>query len=351
MKDHAVVDIFCGVGGLTHGFVLEDFSVVAGFDADENCRFPFEHNNQPARFVCKRLENITASEIQQLYQKDTIRILVGCAPCQPFSKYTKKRLDRTGKWQLVERFADLICEVDPEIVSMENVPSLVSYRDGVIYSSFIKKLTEHGYHVTPYPAVYCPDYGVPQRRTRLVLFASKFGKIELAPATHTPKQYGTVRATIEHLPKIAAGEKCATDPLHKAAGLSELNLRRIQASRPGGTWRDWDKALIPECFLKESGTGYVSVYGRMEWDDLAPTITTECFGYGSGRFGHPEQDRAISLREAALLQTFPVDYSFVEAGSSYHFKQVGRHIGNAVPVELARIIARSIQRHLATISE
>jgi len=109
MKEHAVVDIFCGVGGLTHGFVLEDFSVVAGFDADENCRFPFEHNNRPASFICKRIENITASEIQQLYPKNSIRILVGCAPCQPFSKYTKKRLDRTGKWQLVERFADLIC--------------------------------------------------------------------------------------------------------------------------------------------------------------------------------------------------------------------------------------------------
>ena len=231
---------------------------VAGFDADENCRFPFEHNNQPAKFVCRRIEHITVSEIRLLYPKDTIRILVGCAPCQPFSKYTKKRLDRMGKWQLVERFADLICEVDPDIISMENVPSLVSYQDGLIYSSFVKKLTDHGYHVTPYPTVYCPDYGVPQRRTRLVLFASKFGKIELAPATHTPKQYATVRSTIEHLPKIAAGEKCITDPLHKAAGLSELNLRRIQASRPGGTWRDWDKALIPECFLKESGTGYVS---------------------------------------------------------------------------------------------
>jgi len=348
VKDHAVIDIFCGVGGLTHGFVLEGLNVAAGFDADESCRFPFEHNNWHSNFVCKRIEDIAASEIQQLYPKDSIRILVGCAPCQPFSKYAKKRLDRTGKWKLVERFADLICEVDPDIVSMENVPTLVSHRGGTIYRSFVSKLTDHGYHVTPYPAVYCPDYGIPQRRTRLVLFASKFGEIKLPPATHTSQQYTTVRQAIGHLPPIAAGEKWPADPLHSAAGLSELNLQRIRASKPGGTWRDWDRELIPECFLKESGTGYVSVYGRMEWDSLAPTITTECFGYGSGRFGHPEQDRAISLREAALLQTFPLDYSFVEPGKTYHFKRVGRHIGNAVPVELARIIARGIQNHLAT---
>jgi DNA (cytosine-5)-methyltransferase 1 len=346
MRNSTTIDVFCGAGGLTHGFILEGFNVVAGFDADETCRFPFEHNNRGAQFICKKIEDIDAEEIVELYPKDGIKILVGCAPCQPFSRYTKKKPDRAGKWKLVSEFADLICAVDPDIVSMENVPSLVSHQSGTIYRTFVDQLAAHGYRVSGYPGVFCPDYGIPQSRTRLVLFASKFGAIELIPPTHPRDKYKTVKDTIGSLASIRAGEVNADDPLHRAAGLSELNIRRIRASRPGGTWRDWSEDLVPACFKKESGSGYVSVYGRMTWNDLSPTITTECHGYGSGRFGHPEQDRAISLREAALLQTFPSDYAFVEPGKPHHYDHVGRHIGNAVPVDLARIIAKSIRQHL-----
>jgi DNA (cytosine-5)-methyltransferase 1 len=132
--------------------------------------------------------------------------------------------------------------------------------------------------------------------------------------------------------------------------LSDLNLRRIKASKPGGTWRDWDEELIASYHQKVSGDGYVSVYGRMEWHIPAPTITTQFYGFGNGRFGHPEQDRAISLREGALLQTFPEYYEFVEPGKPYYFNALGRHIGNAVPVDLGRVIARSIKYHLQSCS-
>ncbi|MBT9142250.1 MAG: putative BsuMI modification methylase subunit YdiO [Syntrophomonadaceae bacterium] len=346
MENPSVVDLFCGAGALTHGFVLEGFDVVAGFDADDSCRYAYEANNDGARFIHKRVGNVTAEEIAALYPEGHLRILIGCAPCQPYSPYTKKKENEDDKWRLVPKFADLTCEVDPDVVSMENVPDLATFRDGAVYRAFVARLKEKGYHVTEYPEVYCPDYGIPQHRTRLVLFASKFGEIEIVAATHSPDRCRTVREAIGYLEPVEAGQTSDKDPLHRASRLSELNLRRIRASVPGGTWRDWDEELVAGCHKKESGRGYASVYGRMQWDEPSPTITAQCYGFGNGRFGHPEQDRAISLREAALLQTFPEDYQFVPPEAPHYITVIGRLIGNAVPVDLGRVIAKSIKRHL-----
>lgn len=346
MENCSVVDLFCGAGALTHGFVLEGFNVVAGFDVDDACRYAYEANNNGARFIHERVEDVTAEEIAALYPEGHVKILVGCAPCQPYSPYTKKKEDKDEKWRLVPKFADLTCEVEPDVVSMENVPDLATFRDGEVYRGFVERLEGKGYHVTEYPQVYCPDYGIPQHRTRLVLFASKYGEIEIVEKTHYPDEYKTVRQTIGHLVPLKAGEADKQDPLHKASSLSELNLRRIRASLPGGTWRDWPEELVAKCHKEESGKGYASVYGRMKWSEPSPTLTAQCYGFGNGRFGHPEQDRAISLREAALLQTFPEDYEFVAPGDPVYIKVVGRLVGNAVPVELGRVIAKSIKRHL-----
>ncbi len=344
MRACSVIDMFCGIGGLTHGFIKEGFSVIAGFDIDESCQYPYEQNNK-ARFICKKIEDVKTQDVMELYPPDHIRILVGCAPCQPFSKYQQKQGTKNEKWKLLGAFADLIVDAQPEVVSMENVPELLKFKNGDIFTSFVKRLKKENYFVTS-DLVYCPDYGIPQGRTRLVLFASKFGKIKLLEKTHTPEQYRTVRIAIGNLPSIEAGTSCKDDPLHKSPGMSELNLRRIKQSVPGGNWNDWDEELITECHRKKSGTHYKSVYGRMKWDEPSPTLTTECFAYGSGRFGHPEQDRAISLREAALLQTFPPEYVFVEPRSPSYFSTIGRYIGNAVPVDLGRVIAKSIRIHL-----
>lgn len=138
--------------------------------------------------------------------------------------------------------------------------------------------------------------------------------------------------------------------MHVTSTLSNTNLKRIKASTPGGTWRDWPKHLVAECHKAASGRTYPGVYGRMEWDKPAPTMTTQCYGFGNGRFGHPEQDRAISLREAAILQSFPRSYAFVPSDGDVNFKVLGRLIGNAVPVDLGRAIARSITQHLASVS-
>jgi DNA (cytosine-5)-methyltransferase 1 len=155
----------------------------------------------------------------------------------------------------------------------------------------------------------------------------------------------TVRHAIAHLPMLDAGET-SEDRLHRASRLSPLNQQRIRASKPGGCWRDWPTELVAECHRTEMGKNYPSVYGRMEWDAPAPTITTQFFGYGNGRFGHPEQDRAISLREGALLQTFPQDYEFIPHDHPVVFSQVGKMIGNAVPVRLGKAIGLSIRKHL-----
>jgi len=339
-----VVDAFCGAGGLTHGFVKEDIAVAAGLDSDASCRYAYEHNNDGALFLHRKIEDVRAEDIAALYPPTAIKVLVGCAPCQPYSSYTKKKRTDDDKWKLLDAFANLIDQVQPDIVSMENVLDLKTFKGGVVYTNFVARLARWA-NVTDYD-VYCPNYGIPQKRRRLVLFASKFGAVTLVEPTHTPHTYETVASRIKDLPPIDAGGMCPDDALHTARGLSDLNLRRIRQSRPGGTWRDWDEDLRTTCHSKESGGTYVSVYGRMSWDEAAPTITTQCYGYGNGRFGHPEQDRAISLREAALLQTFPPDYAFFDPDATWYVETVGRHIGNAVPVDLGRVIARSIKRHI-----
>lgn len=346
MKDVTIVDMFCGVGGLTHGFIIEDFNVVAGYDADDSCRYAFEYNNNGAIFRAKKIEDVTAYEINALYPEGHTKLLIGCAPCQPYSMYTQKKPDSKENWKLVPAFADLICEVQPDIVSMENVPTFTTFDGGAVYQDFVTKLEEAGYHVTSYPEVHCPDYGVPQHRTRLVIFASRFGNIDLIQVTHLPEEYRTVEDTFGDLEPLVAGQVSEEDSLHRASVLSDLNLRRIRASVPGGTWRDWDYDLVAECHRKDSGRSYRCIYGRMEWKKPSPTITTQFYGFGNGRFGHPEQDRAISLREGALLQTFPPDYRFTHPEEQQFVKKIGRYIGNAVPVELARVIARSIKEHL-----
>jgi len=315
--------------------------VRVGVDLDPTSRFPFETNNEGSRFVEGDITDLAGTEVASWYPEGSVRILAGCAPCQPFSKYTV-RMGRDHRWLLLYDFLRLVEEVRPDVVSMENVPDL--RRDGA-YPHFVKGLKAAGYCINEY-VVRCADYGVPQTRERLVILAGAGGKaVTLISPSGAPAP--KVRDAIGHLPRLRAGQQSASDPLHIACRLSSTNLERIRATPEGGGWRDWPKHLRLKCHGKKSGRWYVSVYGRMAWDDLAPTVTTQCFGYGNGRFGHPEQHRAISLREAALLQTFPNDYVFTAPGTTPAFAQVGRHIGNAVPVALAAAIGASIRQAYA----
>ncbi|MCQ8181007.1 DNA cytosine methyltransferase [Methylomonas sp. SURF-1] len=339
----ACVDLFCGAGGLTHGFTLEGIPVVAGIDLDPACRFPYETNNT-AKFLERDISQVTANEINQLFGNSELKILAGCAPCQPFSTYAQRYESDgiDGKWGLLYQFGRLVRESHPDVITMENVPTVVRHQ---VFHDFVAELKDLGYHVW-YDVIDSSLYGVPQSRRRMVLLASKFGEIRMIEPTH-PKPK-TVEQVIGGLPPIEAGQAHRDDKLHIASTLTEKNLRRIRISKPGGTWRDWPEHLRADCHKSKTGKTYPSVYGRMEWNKPAPTMTTQCYGFGNGRFGHPEQDRAISLREAAILQSFPENYSFLPEGAKVSFKALGRMIGNAVPVELGRAIAKSITHHLST---
>lgn len=338
------VDLFCGIGGLTHGIIKAGINVVAGIDIDATCEYAYTKNNE-VPFIEKSIEDVVASEIIELFNKYAIKILMGCAPCQPFSKYSY-RYNKNGykddKWRLLYEFLRLVEEVNPNIVSMENVPKLAKTK---IFFDFIKKLEELGYYVH-WSIVNCAQYEVPQNRYRLVLLASKFGEISLIDPVYDEKTYLTVKDAISHLEPIDNGETSKKDPMHRASKLSKINLQRIQQSVPGGNWTDWDETLLLNCHKKKTGKTYKSIYGRMEWGKPSPTITTQFYGYGNGRFGHPEQNRAISLREGAVLQSFPLYYKFLDIDNKLPNRVIGTHIGNAVPVKLGTAIGESILEHI-----
>jgi len=336
-----VIDLFCGIGGLTFGLQKAGLHVVAGIDSDISCEHAFSCNSQ-SQFICKKIECVSGSDLTKLFEGCDLKILVGCAPCQPFSMHQKDKVNRYKhkNWDLLYQFRRLIREVKPEIVSMENVPEI---RFEKVFADFVAALKEQGYFVD-YQVIRLADYGVPQLRTRLVLLASSIKPIHLMGKTHETAV--TVRDVIYDLPPIGAGEKNAEDRLHIALALSDQNLQRIRCSRPGGTWRDWPESLRLPCHKTKAGNTYRSVYGRMSWDKLSPTITTQFTCFGTGRFGHPSQDRALTLREGALLQTFPMTYSFVPDDKEVVVKVISRQIGNAVPPRLGEVVGLSILEHL-----
>ena len=337
------VDLFCGAGGLTYGLRQAGIEVVEGVDLDSTCRHAYEFNNG-SRFIHKSVLSYTANEIENAFGDASVKLLAGCAPCQPFSTYTQgPRGNHQDKWALLDRFGELARDSKPDIVSMENVTPLAETDR---FRAFVQELEFAGFRVNHW-IVDCRHYGAPQQRRRLVLLASRHGEIDIIPPTHpSERDWKLVREAISDMPPLSAGDVDPIDPLHRTSRLSELNMQRMLASKPGGTWRDWPHDLRAACHTRSTGKTYPAVYGRMEWDKPAPTMTGQCFGFGNGRFGHPEQHRAISLREAAIIQTFPASYSFVEPGAPIHMKSVGRMIGNAVPPLLGFVIGKSIVAHI-----
>jgi DNA (cytosine-5)-methyltransferase 1 len=314
--------------------------VKLGVDVDPACEYPYTANNRSA-FLRKSVVDLKADDLEAAFPKRCVRLLAGCAPCQTFSTYNQKASPDDERWRLLRHFARLILEIEPDVITMENVPGLA---EQAVFRSFVTRLKKLKFEVD-YSVVNCADYGIPQHRHRLVLVASRLGPIRLLTPKQLRVQPRSVRDAIGHLPPIVAGEVCEADAMHQSSALSSVNQERMRASVPGGTWRDWDRDIIARCHKRKTGRTYPSVYGRMHWDRPAPTITTQFFGFGNGRFGHPEQERALSLREGALLQGFPSGYAFVPNGAAIFKKKIGRLIGNAVPVRLGKIIGKSILRH------
>ncbi len=353
-KDIVCVDLFCGAGGLTHGLIDAGLKIVAGVDLDEACKYPYEANHDGIEFHQADVAKLDAVKVAEWFGDATVRVLAGCAPCQPFSSYALRyqkeksggKVENDERWSLLNHFGRLVERLLPDIVTMENVPKVTKH---TVFTTFERKLKNLGYHVWFDDDVDCAEYGLPQRRHRTVLLASLHGKIELIEPVATATR--TVEQTIKGLPVLRHGGMTKDDRLHAASRLSDLNYARIRCSKPGGTWRDWPKHLVAECHKKNTGKSYPGVYGRMKYDEPAPTLTTQFYGFGNGRFGHPTQARGLSLREGALLQGFPADYKFVPDDQPIQFKALGRLIGNAVPVDLGRVIGDSIIKHVIQYGE
>lgn len=332
------IDLFCGAGGLTRGLADAGINVVAGFDSDPACAYPYERNNR-SQFILQDLAKPDIPLMKRLLAGSKLKLIAGCAPCQRFSTYNRHRTSDARAWPLLDAFGNAVKEIKPDFVTMENVAGLE--RDKT-FKRFFRNLELLGYSVC-YDVLDCRHFGMAQQRKRLVLLASRRTAIELPAPSHVSEtEFATVRSILAGLPRVKQGSAHKSDPLHRASRVSNLNLERLKVSIPGGTWRDWPKHLRAPCHNKKSGSGYVSVYGRMEWDKPSPTITGQCFGFGNGRFGHPEQDRALTLREAALLQSFPPNYAFAPEGEQIMFKKIGLMIGNAVPPALGKAIGRAI---------
>lgn len=336
------IDLFCGSGGLSLGLSQAGIRVIAGIDIESHCAWPFQHNLNAA-FIHESVTNIDGDDLSQLWPDNSIRLLAGCAPCQPFSTQRRGNPANTHKnWSLLAEFGRLVRQTHPELVTMENVPGLL--RDPQFHA-FTTTLSKEGYQVA-HGILYGPDYGLPQHRKRLVVLASRLGAISLPTPSVEPSRYVTVEQAIGHLPALASGQADPHDPLHKARHLSPINLARAKASRPGGTWHDWPDHLLAPCHKRSSGATFQNFYGRMRPDQPAPTITTQPFNTGAGRFTHPTQDRGLTLREAAILQGFPDDFAFIAPDEPVYFDHVGKLIGNAVPPAFGKAIGQRFIAHL-----
>jgi len=335
-------DLFCGAGGLSYGLQQAGIDVRVGVDQAASTEFPYRSNlSRPV--IVKDIRNVSAENLLQFFSSD-VKVLVGCAPCQPFSTLSPTKCSHQDpRRSLIFEFLRITKRMCPELIVMENVPSLRHTSEFQEFSAEVKRI---GYHIA-LGILNFVDYGVPQNRKRLILLASKMGGIQL-PAPTIPLQKKTISDVIKDLPPIEAGLKNEDDPLHRAPALSWRNLQRIQASKPGGTWRDWPGELLSPCHKRADGKNFLDSYGRMDWSKPSPTITTRFFTYGCGRFGHPEQDRAITFREASLLQTFPMEYKFVPDSKPFRQDELGNLIGNAVPPRIAKILGKTIIKHVKT---
>ena len=340
-------DFFCGAGGLTRGLLDAGIRIIAGFDCDGNCRSTYETNNPGVKFMAKDIRDVTVNELRRLARVRTFddMLFAGCAPCQPFSQQRKgERCNRDAT--LLGEFGRLVAKAKPGVVLIENVPGIARVPGYSTFRRFLRLLQQNRYRYV-FDALDAKCYGVPQKRRRLVLIAVRSG----IPSLPEPK-YGsslrpfrTVRDAISHFPAIEAGETHPDIHNHAAASITALNIERLRCTpHDGGDRRSWPKRLRLTCHTGDY-EGHTDVYGRMSWDRPAPTLTGRCHSISNGRYGHPTQNRAISLREAAALQTFPDGYVFF--GSRTH---IALQIGNAVPVQLATALGKHISR-LRTITQ
>ena len=334
-KNIKAIDFFCGAGGLTHGLKLAGIDVFAGVDIESSCKETYEYNNN-AKFINKSIVEATAKEIKKLFQensdKNDYTMIAGCAPCQPYSMMNTRKKQDDDRKTLLDEFRRVIKGAKPHFVLMENVSRL--NEENPYFAKFIEMLEQGGYKYE-YKVLNAKDYSVAQNRKRLFLIATRLKKIKLSFDNLQQKEPVTLKDVIYNLESISHNVPSKIDHLHKSKPLNEINLKRMKATpKNGGLRSAWSDDLKLNCHKKKEV--FIDNYGRLSWDKLSSTITTKFHEYYSGRFAHPEQDRALSLREGALIQSFPDSYNFFGNDNA-----IARQIGNAVPVNLSRAVGET----------
>jgi len=347
------IDGFSGAGGLSLGLTKAGLDVIFGFDNDPNSIDTQKINNQYLnhQVAVSNIEDVLSSNslLKNVgLKKGELFLLAGGPPCQGFS-VQRIGADADRRNDLVLAYSRLIDQTRPFFFLMENVPGLLGKRGRPIFESFLSKVKEYGY--CPYFKVLnAEDYGVPQRRKRVFVVGVREDihkrEFTFPPPLTTPKKRMTVAEAIKKMPNPPAdGSDHPYIMHHRKDKLSKLNLARIRSLKPGQGMEDLPKRLLANCHkIGADKIGHRNVYGRMSWNDVAPTITARFDSFTRGKFGHPEQDRSITLREGALLQTFPEDFNF--AGNKV---DIARQIGNAVPPKLAEVVGRQIIEYYKSI--
>ena len=340
-----LADFFSGCGGTSRGLADAGIAPELAVDWDPDATATFRLNFPTTAVVERDIHDLEVAEVQAALplSGEQIRLFAGCAPCQPFAGHSHAPTNGDGRSFLLLEFLKFVESLNPELIFVENVPGMqrLTASQGPL-AEFVDEVSKT--HHVVCNTISSADYGVPQTRRRFVLLASRLGPIDMPLPTHGPgaeRPHTTVRDWIEDLPPIAAGQEDPDVSSHRAMRLSSLNLARIRATPEGGDRRDWPARLWPDCH-RGGFDGHTDVYGRLSWDKAAPTLTTKCISYSNGRFGHPDQDRALSVREAARLQTFPMEFQFSGSLASQ-----ARQIGNAVPVALARSFGQHLLEHAA----
>lgn len=334
--NYNAIDIFSGCGGLSEGLKQAGFKVVAGVEVDKNPAKTYLMNHSGTYLFEKDIRKLDTKNIMKLLKGEPLHLLAGCPPCQGFSSI--RRLNRRNavydeRNELINEYFRFIEELRPLTIMLENVPAIVDYG---LFKKMIIQLESLNYKLD-YDIVDVSDYGVPQRRKRLVLVGSKIGHIRLSPKLNIIK---TVRDAIGNMEKI----ETTKDPIHKIFPQHIKKVQKLISMIPknGGSRTDLPDKYKLECHKKEN-IGFNDVYGRLKWDTVSSTITGGCLNPSKGRFLHPEEDRCISAREASLLQTFPIDYNFP---INIPKAALALLIGNALPPEFSRIQAKNIFRHI-----
>lgn len=328
------IDVFCGCGGVTEGLKRGNFKVIVAIDNNPVTCKTYKHNHPNVQLYEKDIIDICVQDIYSNYlNKSNPDLLVVCAPCQPFSSQNKALNSIEDKLKLLLNAVEFARVLEPKLILFENVPGITRNRFEWIIEDLGIQLKKLGYAISKPEIIDAADYAVPQRRRRTIMFAVK-GSMPVIPRPLTPVgRRVTVRSTIGDLPVLLSNEADPNDLLHRTRNHKPLTLERLSyIPKDGGSRNSLPRNLVLKCHRDYEG--HPDVYGRMSWDDVAPTLTTGCTDVTRGRFAHPSEDRAITLREAARLQTFSDGYCFYGSDAD-----IATQIGNAVPVRFIENLA------------